>query len=117
MTTSGQLKKQLNDVVEASYKAVNERMQELWSQNKGRLEDNDEHGRVYIVELKDPLWIKRFKEVRGVAKKGHALFLYIQDTGSKEGRLSGADYLISFLEVPELTTHMTIRILEALEQV
>lgn len=117
MTTSGQLKKQLNNVVEASYKAVNERMQELWSSDKGYFDDNDEHGRVYIVELKDRLWIKRFKEVRGVAKKGNLLFLYIQDTCSNEDRLSGADYLISFLEVPELTPYMTIRILEALEQV
>lgn len=117
MTLSIELKKQLNNVVEASYKAINERMQELWSSDKGYFDDNDEHGRVYIVELKEPIWIKRFKEVRGVAKKGNALFLYIQDTNVGDDRFGGADYLISFLEVPELTTHMTIRILEALEQV
>lgn len=114
------LKQHLGFIVEMAYKSIHAQMDALVREGKHELNNNDDFGQVSIVELKDTIWLKRWKVIRGVAMKGFKLFLYVQDTSggknSDTDRLSGADYIVPFEDVKELTPHMLTEVLAALEK-
>lgn len=118
MSRSTSIKQQLLSLVEMSYKAIHEELKSLGDKSKGSYHNNDQHGRVFIVELNERIWLKRWNEIRGVGMKGSLLYLYIQDTsaGMNMDQYSGADYLVPFTEATDLTPNLLANILEALEK-
>lgn len=115
MSKAADISEQLNSIIEASYKAINEEVQRLRDLNKGGFNDNDQYGRVYIVEFGFPMWLNGHKDIIGIGKQGNLLYLYIKDTSIGKSYLSGADYLLPFLEAKELNPHYLITIISTLE--